>query len=166
MFTTISSFIDEWNIESAATLKVLETLTDASLSQQIAPNFRALGQLGWHIATTIPEMLSRTGLQLNFPEGEEHAPSSAKMIADTYRAASAALVDAIQSQWTDATLAESSDMYGEMWPNSLTLRILISHQIHHRGEMIVLMRQADLRVPDIYGPTREDWLERGMQPLV
>ena len=55
-------------------------------------------------------------------------------------------------------------MYGEQWANGLTLRLLISHEIHHRGQMFVLMRQAGLRVPDIYGPTREVWIEQGMQP--
>jgi uncharacterized damage-inducible protein DinB len=57
-------------------------------------------------------------------------------------------------------------MYGEDWLNGLTLQILISHEIHHRGQMTVLMRQAELRVPEVYGPTREDWLERGMEPLI
>ncbi|SDO02188.1 Uncharacterized damage-inducible protein DinB (forms a four-helix bundle) [Paenibacillus sp. yr247] len=166
MFTTIQAFVDEWKKESTATQRVLDTLTDASLNQRIAPDFRSLGQLGWHIATTVHEMLSRTGLEFAAPEGEEHAPSSAKTIADTYRTSAAGLTSAIQSQWTDAKLAESSDMYGEQWLNATTLRIFISHEIHHRGEMIVLMRQAGLRVPDIYGPTREDWLERGMVPLV
>ncbi|MFD0697556.1 DinB family protein [Paenibacillus sp. GCM10027628] len=166
MFTTIQAFIDEWSYESKATQRVLDTLTDASLKQRIAPDFRTLGQLGWHIATTTHEMLSRTGLKFEAPEGEELAPDSARTIAETYRHAAAGLTDAIRSQWTDASLAETVDMYGEMWPNGLTLRILISHEIHHRGEMIVLMRQAGLRVPDIYGPTREDWLDRGMQPLV
>ncbi|MBI4917058.1 MAG: damage-inducible protein DinB, partial [Acidobacteria bacterium] len=28
-------------------------------------------------------------------------------------------------------------------------------QIHHRGAMSVLVRQAGLVLPDIYGPTRE-----------
>ncbi|MDQ0903252.1 MULTISPECIES: DinB family protein [unclassified Paenibacillus] len=166
MFRTIEDFVNEWNNEAKATQRVMDTLTDASLKQQIAPDFRSLGQLGWHIATTIHEMISRTGLTFDAPEGEEHAPASAKTIADTYRSSSAGLAEAIQAQWTDAKLAESTDMYGELWPNGLTLRMLISHEIHHRGEMIVLMRQAGLRVPDIYGPTREDWLERGMQPLV
>ncbi|NEW07498.1 hypothetical protein GK047_15945 [Paenibacillus sp. SYP-B3998] len=167
MITTIQAFVDEWTHESTTTLRVLNTLTDTSLAQQIAPDFRTLGQLGWHIATTIHEMISLTGLQFDAPENkEQHAPSSAKTIADTYRTSAAALTTAIQSQWTDVTLAESHDMYGESWLNSFTLRVLISHEIHHRGEMIVLMRQAGLRVPDVYGPTREDWLERGMQPLV
>ena len=166
MFTTIQSFFNEWNREVLSTQRVLDTLTDASLQQQVAPDFRTMGQLGWHIATTIHEMLSRTGLKFNVPEGDEHAPTSAKKIADTYRVSSAALSTAIQSQWTDATLAESHDLYGELWTNSVTLRIFISHEIHHRGEMVVLMRQAGLLVPDIYGPTREYWLERGMQPMV
>jgi uncharacterized damage-inducible protein DinB len=166
MFRTIQDFVNELNNESTATQRVLDTLTDASLTQQIAPDFRTLGQLAWHIATTIHEMLSRVGLTFEAPEGDEHAPSSAKTIADAYRLSATGLANAIQSQWTDAKLTESTDMYGEMWLNATTLRMLISHEIHHRGEMIVLMRQAGLRVPDIYGPTREDWLERGMQPLV
>ena len=31
------------------------------------------------------------------------------------------------------------------------------HQCHHRGQMSVLMRQAGIRVPGIYGPAREEW---------
>ena len=76
------------------------------------------------------------------------------------------MLSAVQTQWTDETLGEVRNMYGEEWRNGVTLRILIQHEIHHRGQMTVLMRQAGLRVPDIYGPTREYWLERGMQPLV
>ncbi|OCT16235.1 hypothetical protein A8709_02000 [Paenibacillus pectinilyticus] len=166
MFRTIADFVTEYTNESKTTQRVMDTLTDASLAQKITPELRSLGQLGWHIGTTIHEMISRTGLEFAAPEGEEHAPASALTIADTYRTSAAAAIDAIQSQWTDAKLSESSDMYGEQWLNGLTLRIFLSHEIHHRGEMIVLMRQAGLRVPDIYGPTREDWIERGMEPLV
>ncbi|MFC4104276.1 DinB family protein [Paenibacillus xanthanilyticus] len=166
MFTTIPSFLEEWNNETLSTQRVLDTLTDASLQQRVAPDFRSMGQIAWHIATMIHEMLSQTGLKFDAPEGDEYAPASAKTIADTYRTASAGLAAAIQSQWTDASLAESSELYGALWVNAHTLRFLISHEIHHRGEMIILMRQAGLSVPGIYGPTREYWLERGMQPLV
>ncbi|UJF33510.1 DinB family protein [Paenibacillus hexagrammi] len=166
MFTSIESFVAEWTNESKATQRVLDALTDASLSENANSTFRPLGQLGWHIATTIHEMLSRTGLQFEAPEGDEHAPASAAKIADTYRAASQGMLEAIRTQWSDGKLTETSDMYGEQWRNGMTLRILISHEIHHRGQMTVLMRLAGLRVPDIYGPTREDWVERGMQPLV
>jgi uncharacterized damage-inducible protein DinB len=47
-------------------------------------------------------------------------------------------------------------MYGEHWPRGLTLQALVFHEIHHRGAMTVLMRQAGLTVPGIYGPNREE----------
>jgi hypothetical protein len=30
--------------------------------------------------------------------------------------------------------------------------------------MTVLMRQAGLKVPGVYGPSREEWSQFGMQP--
>ncbi|MCK6259572.1 DinB family protein [Fictibacillus sp. KIGAM418] len=47
-------------------------------------------------------------------------------------------------------------MYGEKWENGLTLYILNCHQIHHRGQMTVLMRLAGLKVPGVYGPSIEE----------
>ncbi|MCK9911102.1 DinB family protein, partial [Microbacteriaceae bacterium K1510] len=90
-------------------------------------------------------------------------PSSAKEIADSFRQSSASFVRAIREQWTDDTLEVSCDMYGEQWPNGLTLRILIQHLIHHRGQMTVLMRQAGLQVPGVYGPSRDEWGQLGME---
>jgi uncharacterized damage-inducible protein DinB len=166
MFLTINDFISSWNQESADTQRVINALTDASLQQQIAPNHRKLGQLAWHITISIHEMMSRTGLEFPAAEGGELAPDSAAFIAAEYNRASQGLLQAIQLLWTDASLLQSINMYGEDWINGFTLQMLISHQTHHRGQMTVVMRQAGLRVPDFYGPVREDWIERGMVPLV
>ncbi|MCK4657684.1 MAG: hypothetical protein KAT85_11650, partial [candidate division Zixibacteria bacterium] len=35
--------------------------------------------------------------------------------------------------------------------------------IHHRGQMTVLMRQAGLKVPGVYGPSMEEWEHFGMK---
>jgi len=166
MITTVKDFVKAWTHETAATQQVMDLLTDASLSQEIAPNYRSLGQLGWHLATTVHEMLSRTGLEFSQLEGGEAAPASASAIAEGYRQASKAALEAVQSQWTDADLARSSMMYGEEWPNGLTLDVLIKHEIHHRGQMTVLMRQAGLSIPGIYGPTREEWIGLGLEPHI
>lgn len=167
MFTSIQQFTAAWSNETASTQKVMDALTDASLGQKITEDHRELGQLAWHLVTTIHEMTSRTGLKFTPVAEDEHAPApaSAKVIADDYRNQSNALLEAVQAQWKDEDLAGITNMYGEEWPNGLTLHLLIQHEIHHRGQMTVLMRQAGLRVPDIYGPTREDWIERGMTPL-
>jgi len=54
-------------------------------------------------------------------------------------------------------------MYGEMWTIETVLKVLFTHQIHHRGQMTVLMRQAGLKVPGLYGPAKEEWAEFGGQ---
>jgi uncharacterized damage-inducible protein DinB len=53
-------------------------------------------------------------------------------------------------------------MYGQTWKKRDVLASLILHQAHHRGQMTVLMRQAGLAVPGIYGPAREEWAAMGM----
>jgi uncharacterized damage-inducible protein DinB len=162
MFRTMEDFYQVWNQESDSTLKILDILTDESLQQRVAPGHRTLGWLAWHVTTTIHEMLARTGLEFEGPEDEE-APASAKTIADTYRQASDAMVAAMRSKWNDNTLVLTSNMYGEDWPNSQTLWVLVTHQIHHRGQMTVLLRQAGLPVPGIYGPSQEEWSSMGME---
>jgi uncharacterized damage-inducible protein DinB len=166
MYLTVNDFIASWNQESADTQRVMNALTDVSLQQQIAPNHRKLGQLAWHITISIHEMMSRTGLEFSGADCGELAPDSAAFIAAEYNKASQGLLQAIQTQWTDTSLLQSVNLYGEDWANGLTLHMLILHQAHHRGQMTVVMRQAGLRVPDFYGPVREDWIERGMVPLV
>jgi uncharacterized damage-inducible protein DinB len=156
MYRTIQEFIADWQRESASTQKALDMLTDASLSQRVSPKDRTLGELAWHIATCIHEIMTEAGLKLEAVGDPKAVPSSARQIADAYRSASEGLINAVQSQWTDATLQEVRNMWGMQWPNFVTLNALIRHEIHHRGQLTVLMRQAGLQVPDIYGPARRD----------
>lgn len=48
-------------------------------------------------------------------------------------------------------------MYGMKWEKGFTLQILMHHEIHHRGQMTVLMRQEGLKNPGIMGPSKEEW---------
>lgn len=164
MFLKIGDFVQNWHHEAGSTQKIFDALTDESLAQEVSSEDRTLGRIAWHLVITLHEMMSRTGLRFEAPEDNAPVPASAKTIADTYRQTSAAMIAAIESQWTDASLLKESDMYGDSWPNGLTLSILISHQTHHRGQMTVLMRQAGLKVPGVYGPSRDEWSLMGAEP--
>ena len=74
------------------------------------------------------------------------------------------LIEAVTAGWDDATLAVEDDMYGMQWKRGMTLAVLINHEIHHRGQMSVLMRQAGLTVPGVFGPAKEEWAELGAPP--
>jgi len=164
MFTSIESFLNVWANEAESTQRILNACTDESLHQQVTPQDRTLGRLAWHIVTSVHEMMSRTGLEFEAAEHDSPVPASARDIAEQWKKASSNFAQAIRSQWTDSVLPEERDMYGEKWANGLTLFILIQHMVHHRGQLTVLMRQAGLKVPGVYGPAREEWSQLGMEP--
>ncbi len=163
MYTSIAEFIEEWNQEASLTQKILDALTDTSLHQQVAPEDRTLGRIAWHVVTSTPGMLSEFGLNIGMVKNANTVPPTANEIAATFRQVSKAGADAISQQWTDASLKESNNVFGRNLEKAAMLSLFMKHMIHHRGQITVLMRQAGLSVPGIYGPAREEWRGIGME---
>lgn len=162
MYHTIDEFLAEWTYESDSTQQILDLLNDDSLGTKVKEGERSLGYLAWHTIVSVHEMMSRVGLEFTAPHHDAPMPESAIEIADGYRQANMAFQEAIRSQWTNANLSDENDMYGEMWTNATTLNVLVKHQIHHRGQMTMLMRLAGLLMKGIYGPSREEWMSYGV----
>lgn len=110
-------------------------------------------------------MLGKVGLTIDAPAQEADCPTSASEIARIYGIGGKSVGDEVAKNWNADTLLIEDDMYGETWSRGMTLFYLILHQAHHRGQMEVLMRQAGLKVPGIYGPAREEWAAFGMPAL-
>lgn len=161
MYRTIEDFIADWLQETKSTLKIFRTLTDASLEQHVTTDGRSLGFLAWHITLSLGEMGERSGLHVAAPGEDAPMPDRANEIAGIYLTAARSIADEVQKQWTDATLGEEVEMFGEKWKRGFALASLVRHQIHHRGQMTVLMRQAGLGVPGVCGPSREEWARWG-----
>ena len=162
MYRTIHDFLNDWKYENEATLNVFKNLTDASLNQKVTPDGRSLGFLAWHIVITLGEMGEKAGLKVIAPSEHSSIPINASDIVAAYEKAGASVESEVKEKWNDAILPELIDMYGEKWTRAATLGSLVKHQIHHRAQMTVLMRQAGLHVPGVYGPSREEWLQFGM----
>lgn len=163
MFQTLDHFIRSWEFEADATQRILNHLTDESLKQEITSENWTLGRIAWHTVTAIRIITSNTNLTFEAPNQDYPVPTSAKFIADRYHQASSTFLEAIKSQWTDNTMNEVIDFIGQQIPIGSLLLFLLQHQSHHRGQMTVLMRQAGLVVPGIYGPSKEEWAKFGME---
>jgi uncharacterized damage-inducible protein DinB len=161
--TKLSDFLEWYQAESEATGKVVDRLTDESLSQQVTDGHRTLGRVAWHIVTTYPEMLGQMELKVDSPSEQDPVPKSAAEVKAAYRRAARSLIEQLQTSWSDDTLRQEQEMYGINWPKARWLRTFITHEIHHRGQMTVLMRQANLTVPGVYGPAKEEWRDFGME---
>jgi len=162
MYRTIQDFLNDWKYESESTLKMLNALTDASLLQKVSAEGRSLGFLAWHIVLTLGEMGGKTGITVQAPSEDAPMPAASSIIATAYDAGARSVADEISKHWTDAMLLEEIEMYGEKWKRGYAIASLMKHQTHHRAQMTVLMRQAGLKVPGVYGPAREEWAQFGM----
>ncbi|MFB3904355.1 MAG: DinB family protein [Acidobacteriota bacterium] len=165
MFRTVEDFEHAWNEESGATLKILAQLTDPSLNQRVTSKGRSLGFLAWHLVLTLGEMSHKAGLSVEAPPEGAPMPKTAKEIIDIYGKAACSLAGEVKRKWRDASLHDEVELYGEKWERRRVLSALILHQAHHRGQMTVLMRQAGLAVPGIYGPSYEEWATMGLPPV-
>jgi uncharacterized damage-inducible protein DinB len=164
MYRKIEDFLNAWETETKSTQKVLDAIGDDSLQQRVLDGHRTLARIAWHIVTTIPEMMANTGLTIASVLPDAPVPAKALEIQKAYAAAASELLQQVKAKWTDQTLTIEDDMYGEKWPRGQSARVLIDHQTHHRGQLTVLMRQAGLKVPGVYGPSKEEWAGYGSPP--
>ena len=167
MFRNLEDVQTCWRAESAKTLEVFSAIPDQALKTAVTPEHRDLRRLAWHLVESVIEMPGHCGLQIagaHLLQGNfiGDPPATMKEISDAYAAASASLAEALKA-WKDEDLSLEDELYGEHWKRGFTLFVLVSHQIHHRGQMTVLMRQAGLKVPGLYGPTKEGWAAYGME---
>jgi len=165
MYRSLEDFKKDWQYESDSTVKMLNALNDESLNQKVTPDGRSLGFLAWHLVKTIPEMLGYTGLKIEGPAESDPVPEKTADLASAYEKTSASFLKALGENWNDEMLTTEDEMYGEKWKKGMTLMYLNLHQAHHRGQMTVLMRQAGMKVPGVYGPSKEEWSAFGMEPM-
>lgn len=164
MYRRIDDFLRDWSDESAATLKVFRHLTDAALAQRVTPEGRTAGRLAWHITQSVPQMAREAGLTVKGPADADPMPATIEEIGGRYGEAACSFSGAVKAEWTDDLLGAELPMYGESWARGKILSVLIRHEVHHRAQLTVLMRQAGLIVPGVYGPAREEWAAYGAEP--
>lgn len=162
MFNKVSEFLEEFKSESDNTLKILKNLTNESLKYKVYKEGRDIGYIAWHIIISVGEMFSKTGLIVNSPAEDSNYPESAEEIYTTYKTTIESVKKEIESKWTDEMLNNEFEAYGDKWKLWFFCEVYIKHEIHHRAQLTVLMRQAGLKVPGVCGPSKEEWTEYGM----
>lgn len=157
------SLVQELDMEAATTRRVLERLPDGHMAWRPAAKARTLGQLALHVATTpgaVAAMASTSPAQVPSFGEEPSAATTAEVLAalDQSVAQARALVGAMD----DATLLGTWRlMAGEReimaMPRIALLRsIMLNHWYHHRGQLSVYLRELDVPLPSIYGPSADE----------
>lgn len=154
MYRKSEDFIADWNASAHGTLQVLEAITDEKLGQAIVEGHSTLGWLGWHLSTSPAFFAGVAGIQVKPATDKTAETITAAEIVQAYKTIAADIAEAAKSL-TDEVLLETVDTFGRPMTKGSVLGTLIQHQVHHRGQMTVLLRQAGLPVPGVLGPTKE-----------
>lgn len=158
----INALIQELEQEAQTTKRVLERVPGDRLAWKPHQKSMSLGQLALHVATT-PGGVSEIVRQSPFPAPQFVQPAATS---------AAELIPALEESVAKArqNLRAIGDAgLGNMWrvvdgdkelmamPVGAVLRfIMLNHWYHHRGQLSVYLRELNVPVPSIYGPSADE----------
>ena len=165
MYRNIDDFLNDWNDEEKFTEKFFGLIKEESKKTKVHEDVRSLERLAWHITQTLTEMPTKAGLFDHDPLHDMPAPHSIDEIIKINKKYSKELVENIKTKWKNEDLENEVNMYGDNWKKGKILSILIGHQVHHRGQMTVIMRLLNIPVLGYFGPSKEEWIAMGVPAM-
>ena len=158
----IHALLQELEQEAETTRRVLERVPGDQLAWKPHAKSMSLGQLALHVAM-VPGMVATIAAQpeVQAPEfSHPTAGSTAELIPALN--ASVAKAKEVLGGLDDAALGATWRMKrGESEvlaiPRGALLRsIMLNHWYHHRGQLSVYLRELDVPLPSIYGPSADE----------
>lgn len=156
------TLIQELEMETETTRRVLARVPEAKFDWAPHPKSRTLGALAMHIAQNPGGVMTFASQNpAEIPNAGDSMPhSTAELLTE---------LDASVAECTRLLGGMSDEQITEMWrvmsngreimamPRIVFLRsVLLNHWYHHRGQLSVYLRELDVPVPSIYGPSADE----------
>jgi len=157
------ALLTEYDHEMGTTRKLLERVPDDRLNWKPHAKSMSLGGLATHLSN-IPHwataILGQTGFDLaSAPPNLEMKTSRAEILAHFDRSSkeARAAMDKLDAEWIAMWSLSRDGKEIFSVPRVAAFRsFVLSHVIHHRGQLSVYLRLNDVPVPPIYGPTADE----------
>ncbi len=158
----VDPILMEMDQEAETTRKLLEIIPEEKLSWRPHPKARSLGELAMHIAQLqggVAELAQPDTVEIpDFPPDPE--ATSRAQILETFAESLKKAKDIVASTDDARALAE-----WKLTKEGKTLMalprmgfwraILLNHNYHHRGQLSTYLRELDVPLPSIYGPSAD-----------
>jgi uncharacterized damage-inducible protein DinB len=159
----IDGLLQEFEQEAQATRRVLERVPGNRLGWRPHERARSLGELAMHVAVMpggVAELVASPS-PAQFPQFLDPSLSSASELIPAFEQCIAKVKHVLGAMDDAALLATWRLMKGDREmltvPRVAMLRsVLLNHWYHHRGQLTVYLRELDVPVPAIYGPSADE----------
>jgi uncharacterized damage-inducible protein DinB len=153
----------EYDHEVATTRRLLDRVPDDKLGWRPHAKSMTLGELATHISN-LPEwgttILNDSSFDLAAgPPDRSARGSRAEILAhfDEMTKKTRAVMDKTDAEYSAMWTLKRSGQEIFSMPRIATFRsFVLSHLIHHRGQLSVYLRLNDVPVPAIYGPSADE----------
>ena len=157
------ALLSEYDHEMATTRKLLERIPDEKLTWKPHEKSMSLGGLATHLAN-LPLWTLTILNELSFdladspPNATEETSGAAILSAfDRSTARARPCLDKSDAELMAPWTLQRDGQQMFTLPRVAAFRtFVLSHVIHHRGQLSVYLRLNDLRVPSIYGPSADE----------
>ena len=161
--TIIDALLQELDQEAQTTRRVLERVPEGQLGWKPHAKSMSLGQLALHIATTpgsVAEIAARHGMDEAPTFVQPSAQSAAELLPtlDESLAKARTILGGMDDRQAGETWTlKSGGRVLMAMPRAAVLRmIMLNHWYHHRGQLSVYLRQLNVPLPSIYGPSADE----------
>jgi uncharacterized damage-inducible protein DinB len=163
MMPIAKMLLPEYDQEIKSTRKLLECVPDGKFNYKPHEKSMTLGRLAAHVAEMPQYMVSALSLERLDFTGEEKpfSPATRQELLESFDKKSAEARDLL-TKATDEDLAKiwTLTYKGQQifaMPRAAVLRgMVLSHLIHHRGQLGVYLRLNNVEFPGMYGPSADE----------
>ena len=155
----LERFLLHWDREAENTLKLLRALPSSQYDFRPDSGGRSLGELAWHLAEGDAYMsygIEKGGFSMDMHPPNLERPRTVEALAPGYQRVHKEAVARIR-KLTPADLdRQILFVTGPVAIREILWESIISHGIHHRGQLSLMCRLAGGQAPGLYGPNREE----------
>jgi len=158
----VDPILAEMDQEAEITKRLLDVLPEDKLGWRPHPKARSLGELAIHVATTQGNVAEISRLDTKeagtFPSDPE--ATSRAQILEAFAESLKKAKDIVASTDDARALAEwkltkDGETVMSVPRIGFWRSILLNHTYHHRGQLSAYLRELDVQLPSIYGPSAD-----------
>jgi uncharacterized damage-inducible protein DinB len=152
-------FLTVWEDEARRTIQVLKALPRDQYDFRPDPGGRSIGEMAWHLAEGDAYNslgVAEGGFSPEMRPPNMERPRQVEKLAPGYERVHREAVERVRGLDPDSLEQRIPFFDGNPMSRADILWGTIFHNVHHRGQLILMCRLAGGAAPGIYGPNREE----------